>query len=146
ERGTVPQGEPAGGRQAPKPQGIAELGGKFSVELEAPPRQSIERATAAPVERQKAARFAGGRTADLVTLDDGRARAASACEVSDRSADRATTADHDARARTHSSYGVRLHDAPTGAALALKMWPTRAAGASPSGVNRSNTSKLHQMK
>ena len=73
------------------------------MELEAPPRQSIERAAAAPVERQKAARLAGGRAGDLVTLYDGRPRAASACEVGDRGADRATTADHDALARAHTA-------------------------------------------
>ena len=73
------------------------------MELEASPRQSIERAAAAPVQRQKAARLAGGRTGDGVTLDDGRLRAAAACEVGDRGADRATTADHDARAGAHSS-------------------------------------------
>jgi hypothetical protein len=42
------------------------------MELEATPRQSIERAAAAPVERQKAARLAGCRAGDLVTLDDNR--------------------------------------------------------------------------
>jgi hypothetical protein len=81
------------------------------MELETPPRQSIERAAAAPVERQKAARLAGGRTGDGVTLYNGRLRAASTCEVGDRGADRATTANHDARARAHSSYCVRL-DSP----------------------------------
>ena len=35
------------------------------MELEATPRQSIERAAAAPVERQEAARFAGSRAGDL---------------------------------------------------------------------------------
>jgi hypothetical protein len=34
------------------------------MELEAPPRQSIERAAAVPVERQEAARFAGGCAGD----------------------------------------------------------------------------------
>src|SRR5262245_51821093 len=77
------------------------------MELEAAPRQSIERAAAAPVERQKATRLARGRTGDGVTLYDGRPRAASACEVGDRGANRATAADHDARARAHSSYCVR---------------------------------------
>jgi len=38
-----------------------------------------------------------------VTLYDGRPGAASACEVGDRGADRATTADHDAPARAHSA-------------------------------------------
>jgi hypothetical protein len=51
------------------------------MELEATPRQSIERAAAAPVERQKAARLAGCRVGDLVTLDDDRPSAASAHEV-----------------------------------------------------------------
>jgi hypothetical protein len=39
-----------------------------------------------------------------MTFYDGRPRAASACEVGDCGTDRATTANHDARARTHSSY------------------------------------------
>ena len=73
------------------------------MELEAPPRQTIERAAAAPVERQEAARFAGGCAGDLVTLDDDRQRAASAGKVSDRGADRATAADHDALARAHTA-------------------------------------------
>ena len=73
------------------------------MELEATPRQSIERAAAAPVERQEAARFAGCRAGDLVTLDDDRPRAASAYEVGDRGADRATTADHHALARAHTA-------------------------------------------
>ena len=49
-----------------------------------------------------------GQTApgDGVTLYNGRLRAASTCEVGDRGADRATTANHDARARAHSSYCV----------------------------------------
>jgi hypothetical protein len=64
------------------------------MELEAPPRQTIERAAAAPVERQEAARFAGGCAGDLVTLDDDRPRAASACKIGDRGADRAAAADH----------------------------------------------------
>ena len=38
------------------------------MELEAPPRQTIERAAAAPVERQEAARFAGSCASNLVTL------------------------------------------------------------------------------
>jgi hypothetical protein len=67
------------------------------MQREAPPRQSIERAAAAPVQRQKAARLARGRAGDGVTLDDGRPRAAPACEIRNRGADRAATADHDAR-------------------------------------------------
>jgi len=42
----------------------------LGVELEATPRQSIERAAATPVERQEAARFAGCRAGDLVPLED----------------------------------------------------------------------------
>src|SRR5262245_62326086 len=74
------------------------------MELEAPPGQSIKRAAAAPVEGQEAAGLAGGRTGDGVTLYDGRPRAGSAGEVGDRGSDCTTTADHDARARAHSSY------------------------------------------
>jgi hypothetical protein len=74
----------------------------------ATPRQSIERAAAAPVERQGAARLAGCRAGDLVTLDDDRPGAASAHEVGDRGADRTTTADHHALARAHYRYFVRL--------------------------------------
>ena len=73
------------------------------MELETSPRQLIERVAATPVERQEAARLAGGRAGDGVTLEDGRLRAASACEVGDRRTDRATTADHDARAGAHTS-------------------------------------------
>ena len=48
------------------------------MKLEAPPRQSIERAAPAPVERQKATRLAGGRAGNLVTLNNRRPGAASA--------------------------------------------------------------------
>src|ERR1700720_2594805 len=74
------------------------------MEFEAPPCQSIKRAATAPVEGQEATRLAGGRTGDGMTFYDGRPRAASACEVGDCGTDRATTADHDTRARTHSGY------------------------------------------
>jgi hypothetical protein len=83
---------------------IAELGGKFGMQIEAAPRQWIERGAATPVERQEAAGLAGGRACDLVTLDDDRPRATPACEIGDRSADRAAAADHDALARSHSAY------------------------------------------
>jgi hypothetical protein len=42
----------------------------WGMETKATPRQSIERTTVAPVERQKAARLAGCRAGDPVTLDD----------------------------------------------------------------------------
>jgi hypothetical protein len=58
------------------------------VKDEAPPRQLIERSSGAPVERQKAARLAGGRTCDLVTLDDDRLCAASRGEIGNCGADR----------------------------------------------------------
>src|SRR6516165_719749 len=76
------------------------------MEFEATPCQSIKRAATAPVEGQEATRLAGGRTGDGMTFYDGRPPTASACEVGDCGTDRATTADHDtrARARTHSSY------------------------------------------
>jgi hypothetical protein len=74
------------------------------MEFEAPPCQSIKRAATAPVEGQEATRLAGGRTGDGMTFYDGRPRAASACEVGDCGTDRATTANHDVRAQTHSSY------------------------------------------
>jgi hypothetical protein len=73
------------------------------MELEATPRQSIERAALAPVERQEAARLAGCRAGDLVTLDDNRQCAASAYEVGDRGTDRASAADHYALARAHTA-------------------------------------------
>src|SRR6516162_8715850 len=74
------------------------------MEFEAPPCQSIKRAAIAPVEGKEATRLAGRRTGDGMTFYDGRPRAASACEVGDCGTDRATTANHDACARTHSSY------------------------------------------
>src|SRR5262249_9495172 len=74
------------------------------MEFDAPPCQSIKRAATAPVEGQEATRLAGGRTGDGMTFYDGRPRAASACEVGDCGTDHATTANHDARARTHSGY------------------------------------------
>src|SRR5262249_3508359 len=49
---------------------------KSGMKLEAPACQSIERAAAAPVEGQEAARLAGNRTGDGVTLYDDRPRAA----------------------------------------------------------------------
>src|SRR5262249_40586832 len=99
------------GGQPPITPGITERGGKFGMQREASPRQSIERRAAAPVQRQKAARLAGGRAADGVTLDDGRPRAAAAREVGDRGADRAAAADHDARARER--VGVRVNQKMT---------------------------------
>ena len=72
------------------------------MDLEASPRQLIDRGAAAPVERQEASRFAGGRASDLVTFYEDRQRAPSACEIGDRGADRATAADHDALARGHT--------------------------------------------
>ncbi len=72
------------------------------MDLEASPRQLIDRGAAAPVERQEASRFAGGRASDLVTFYEDWPRAPSACEVGDRGADRATAADHDALVRAHT--------------------------------------------
>jgi len=57
----------------------------------------------APVKRQKAARLAGCRAGDLVTLDYDRLCAASAYEVGDRGTDCATAADHHALGRTHTA-------------------------------------------
>src|SRR4029453_8787138 len=71
-RGIVLNGVAAVGRQTPITPRIAELGGKLGMELEAPPRQAIERAAAAPVARQKAPRLARGRAGDGVTLYDRR--------------------------------------------------------------------------
>jgi hypothetical protein len=65
------------GFQTPIAPGIAKCVGELSVERITPPRQSIERAAAAPVERQKAARLAGGRAGDFVALDDDGLRTAS---------------------------------------------------------------------
>ena len=56
------------------------------MDLEASPRQLIDRSAATPVERQEASRFAGGRASDLVTFYEDRPRAPSACEVGDRGA------------------------------------------------------------
>src|SRR6516162_7947639 len=103
-RGIVLGGVTAVGRETPITPRIAEFGGKFGMEFEAPPCQSIKRAATAPVEGQEATRLAGGRTGDGMTFYDSRPRAASACEVGDCGTDCATTANHDARARTHSSY------------------------------------------
>ena len=98
-RGVVLDGVPAIGREPPIAPRIVEFVGEFGVKIEAPPRQSIERAAAAPVERQEAARLAGGRAGDCVTLDHDRLRAAPAEEVGDRDADRAAAADDDAFGR-----------------------------------------------
>src|SRR5262249_35768990 len=102
-RGFALDGVAAVGGQTPISPGIAELGGEFGMELEASPRQFVERAAATPVERRDAARFAGWCAGDLATFDGDRLRAASTCEVGDRGADRATTADHDALAGTHAA-------------------------------------------
>src|SRR5262249_2524679 len=100
--GTVLGGVAGVGCQTPISPRIAELGRKFGMDLEASPRQLIDRGAAAPVERQEASRFAGGRASDLVTFYEDRRRAPSACEVGDRGADRAAAADHDALARAHT--------------------------------------------
>jgi hypothetical protein len=68
---------------------------------EAAPCQPIERAAAAPVERQKAARLAGRRTGDLVTLDHDRLGAALTEEIGDGGADGAAAADDDASGSAH---------------------------------------------
>jgi hypothetical protein len=52
-RGIVLGGVTAVGRHPPISPRIAELGGKLGMELETSPRQSIERAAASPIERQK---------------------------------------------------------------------------------------------
>ena len=71
------------------------------MDREASPRQLIDRSAAAPVERQEASRFSGGRASDLVTFYEDWPRAPSACEVGDRGADRTTAADYDALARAN---------------------------------------------
>jgi hypothetical protein len=71
-RGIVGSGVAAVCRQAPISPRIAEVGGKSGMKREAAPCQSSQWATLAPVERQKSARLAGCRAADLVTLDDDR--------------------------------------------------------------------------
>jgi len=73
------------------------------MEREAPPCQLVERGAAAPVEREEAARFAGGGARHLVTFDDDRLRAAPACEIRHCRADCPTAADHDALARAHAA-------------------------------------------
>ena len=98
--GIVVGGVAGVGRQTPISPRIAEFGRKFGMDLEASPRQLIDRGAATPVERQEASRFAGGRASDLVTFYEDRPRAPSACEVGDRGADRATAADHNALAHT----------------------------------------------
>src|SRR5262249_33091154 len=100
-------GVAAVGRQTPISPRIAELRGKFGMELEASPRQLVEGTAATPVERQEAARFAGCCASDLVAFDDDRPRAATACEVGNRGANCTTTADHDAPARVSYRKCVR---------------------------------------
>src|SRR5262245_11464012 len=96
------------------------------MEFEAPPCQSIKRAATAPVEGQEATRLARGRTGDGMTFYDGRPPAASACEVGDCGTDRATTADHDTRARTHSSYLCQSW-LPSFRAALVERWPHSAS-------------------
>src|SRR5262249_61977902 len=62
------------GCQTPISPRMVELGGKLGMEIEAAPRQSVERGSATPVERQKAARLARRASCDVVTLEDDRPR------------------------------------------------------------------------
>ena len=96
------------GCETPIAPGITELGSELGVELEAPPRQFIERATAAPVERQEAARLAGGCAGDFVTLYHDGLRTASTGEIGDCDSDRPAAADDDASWLGSCRYCVRL--------------------------------------
>jgi hypothetical protein len=89
--------------QSPVSARITKLGRELAMQLEASPRQLIERAACAPVERQEATRFAGGRARNLVPLDHSRLCAPPACEIRDGGADHAAATDHDALARAHES-------------------------------------------
>ena len=68
--------EAAIGVEAPIAPIAVDLFGEAGVQREAPPRQGFERAAVAPVERQEAARLAGGGAGDARPLDDDRLRAA----------------------------------------------------------------------
>ena len=73
--------------------------GKLRVEREAAARQRLDRRAVAPVEREEAARLAGGRIGDAGALDHRALDAALAEEVGDRRADHAATADQYPHAR-----------------------------------------------
>src|SRR5262249_55244385 len=62
------------------------------VKREAPPGQLLERCSVAPVQRQKATRFAGRRASQPSPFDDDGPDSAATQEISDRGADDAATA------------------------------------------------------
>ena len=101
-RGAVFDGIAAVGVETPITPRIAERVGKLGMQREAPPRQPVEWAAAAPVQRQKSARFARGRTGDCVTFDDDGLGATPTEEVGGRSANRAAAADDDASGSAHA--------------------------------------------
>ena len=65
----------------------ADFLGEAGVQRKTAPRERLERRAVAPVERQKAAGFAGGGTGEPGALDDGRLDPAAAQEIGDRGAD-----------------------------------------------------------
>src|SRR5688572_27910708 len=79
------------------------------MEREAAPRQGIERAAGAPIERQKAARLAGSRASDLRSLDDGDFHAAPRQEIGGAGSDHAAAGDQDTHFSSHHpvTYSVR---------------------------------------
>jgi len=75
--------------------------GQRGVQRKTPPRQRIERAAGAPVERQEAAGLAGCRSGDLGPFDDDDVDAPATEEVGGTRADHTGTTDHDAHASPH---------------------------------------------
>ena len=76
-------GEAAIGGQAPVAPIAAELLRQLGMQRKAPPREGFERGAVAPVERQKATRFAGGRAGQTGAFDNGRLDPAAAQKIGD---------------------------------------------------------------
>ena len=87
--------------QAAMAPGIAEGCGQLGMQIEAPARQLVQSAAAAPVVSDESTRLARGRARHRMTLDHDRLCAASCQEVGGGAADRATAADDDTFGRAH---------------------------------------------
>ena len=101
---------------------VVDLTGKLGMQGEAAARQRIERTTGAPIESQKATRFAGSRASDLRSFNDSDIDAAPSQEIGGASSNHAAAANHDTHLRPVELTirrglfaGARLH--PAGRAL-----------------------------
>src|SRR5579871_5360181 len=104
-RVTVGNDETAPGRHRPMAPVVRKLAREFGMQVEAPPRQRIQRRARAPVAGEETAGLAGGGIRDLVALDDDDLDAAAGEEIGGAGADHAAAADHNAHGISAGSSG-----------------------------------------